>query len=238
MGSHVRSKRFCLSVEVRRGIRSPGAGAAMFVSYPMVLGIELVPSGRAASPPLTPLLKFLTSNFDFRQKRLFFLKGLLLCEVLPQKQPKCDGEENLKAEQGGGDSEMSAVHSPCDCGGTVHTSFCTWAPLTCYDHVEHCSRHREDEQLQGNKKPISAAGLLQGQCRRLTSSWQPAPERVRCVLYDTPLTFRYSLFGRLHRYGKEFFMSNQLVIPVHLFSAWERILSRRMSMLTFSCGWG
>lgn len=51
MGSHVCSKRFFLSVEVRRGIRSPGAGAAMFVSYPMVLGIELVPSRRAASPP-------------------------------------------------------------------------------------------------------------------------------------------------------------------------------------------
>lgn len=162
---------------------------------------EEQPVPHQLSPPLTPLLKLLTSNFDFRQKRLFFLKGLLLCEVLPQKQPKCNSEENLKAEQGGGDSAMSAVHSPCSRKGTVHTSFCTWVSLTCYDHVEHCSRHREDEQFQDNKKPIPATGLLQGQCRRLTSSWQPAPGRVPCVLSDIPLTLQYSLFGRSHRYG-------------------------------------
>lgn len=41
---------------------------------------------------------FLTSDFDLRQKGFLFLESFLLCEVLSQQQPECDGEQNLEGD--------------------------------------------------------------------------------------------------------------------------------------------
>lgn len=80
MGPCVSSKRFFLSVEVRRDIQSPGAGVAMFVSYPMVLGIKPVPSRRAASPPSAqsptyPSPQVLDFQFWLQTEALLFPEG-------------------------------------------------------------------------------------------------------------------------------------------------------------------
>lgn len=47
----------------------------------------------------TFLFIFLTSNFDLGQKSFLFLKSFLLCEVLPQQEPKGDSEENLEPDK-------------------------------------------------------------------------------------------------------------------------------------------
>lgn len=41
---------------------------------------------------------FLTSDFDLRQKSFLFLESFLLCGVLSQQQPECDGEQNLEGD--------------------------------------------------------------------------------------------------------------------------------------------
>lgn len=47
---------------------------------------------------ITFFFSFLTSDFDLRQKSFLFLESFLLCEVLSQQQPECDGEQNLEGD--------------------------------------------------------------------------------------------------------------------------------------------
>ena len=47
---------------------------------------------------ITFFFTFLTSDFDLRQKSFLFLESFLLCEVLSQQQPECDGEQNLEGD--------------------------------------------------------------------------------------------------------------------------------------------